>query len=82
MFEKTEQQMWFLIGSFAATRKVIIFSDKPQVFNAHIDQGDTDDKMQVSVYPTADALNFDLDQGLSPWSSFRNKEAISEFEAS
>ena len=30
---------------------------------------------------TSEALHFDLNQALSPWSSFCNKEAVSDFEA-
>ena len=41
--------MWLLIGSFAATRKVIIFTDKPDVFNAEIDQIDADLKSRIEI---------------------------------
>ena len=34
------------------------------------------------MQPTSAAVDFDLNSELSPWSNFRNKEAISEFEAS
>ena len=74
--------MWLLIGSFAATRKVIIFTDKPDVFNAEIDQIDADLKSRIDIRSTTAAVNFDLNCELSPWNNFRNKEAISEFEAS
>ena len=77
--------MWLLIGSFQATgRKVIIFTDRADDgFNAHLNFGPVDgEDSMVSIHPTAAALTFDLEQALSPWSSFRNKEAVSEFEAS
>ena len=73
--------MWLLIGSFAASRKVIIFTDKPESFNAHLEHTESDFRSKIKLLPTADASKFDLNCELSPWSNFRNKEAISEFEA-
>ena len=76
--------MWLLIGSFSTTRQVIIFTDKEQEdFNVHLQfhQSETEENLKLSFHPTQDAFNFDLDQALSPWNTFRNKEVVSEFEA-
>ena len=74
--------MWLLIGSFAATRKVLIFTDDSKSFNDHLNIINGIGNKRVSLYSTADAFNLDIEQTLSPWSTFRNKEAVSDFEAS
>ena len=76
--------MWLLIGSFQATRKVIIFTDRSEEdFSNHllVNQHDSLEESRICFKASSDAFDFDLDKALSPWSSFCNKEVVSEFEA-
>ena len=82
VFGSSLQQMWLLIGTYSATRKVFIFTDQAESFNAHLPSDSSDDtNLRITIHPSADAISFDLDHAISPWSSFRNKEVVSEFEA-
>lgn len=59
-------------------KKVQIFTDAPEDYNTCLGSPQPG---SLAIHPCSEALTFDVQSSLSPWSTFQNKEAVSQFEA-
>ena len=70
-------RIWLLVGAFSQIKKVTIFTDDPDEYNASFCY---QPPLNISIKPAFDSIFFDVQNSLSMWSTFQNTELVSQFE--